>query len=747
MGRREAPLDPGSPLYEFAAGLRALRAEAGAPTYREMERRAGYSTSVLSAAASGASLPTLAVTLAFVGSCGGDAADWEQRWERLAELLRATNPGLLTARRPVPGANSANGPREHTAASARPPDPVSHLGTDLWRPLIRQVYQHLGSPPVHGFSREQVRLVLHGDRAADPALVNALLDACETTLGPRLAADEPAGQRARLRKALSAARLLAPPDSIPPQAPTGAHDARTTPRAGTAPDTQTQPAQDPPIPEGAADPGAFMARLRELRTWSQRSLRDFEQQAAQNGHWLPRASLSDALRRDTLPKPELLDAFLAACGLPKRDRERWTRVHDQLRNGQHPAPTTPASTPPNARAEHPAPSPPKNAAPGPLVQPLHRGDPPRIGSLWTLGRLGAGAMGEVYLAATPGGRPTAVKIVREEVARDPLFRRRFAREMEAIRKIESPYTPALIDADTEADRPWMATEYVPGPSLSETIDSDGPLPEQTVLGLGAAIAQALETIHAAGLVHRDLKPSNILLSDHGVKLIDFGISRTIEGTSLTMTGAQVGTAGFMAPEQARGTAITPATDVFALGCVLAYAATGALPFGDGASAAVLYRVVHEEPDPEALACRNRTLRELILACLAKNPAERPDPWQILGACKISDSSHPAASAVPPAIAAQASARAREAARLAARARPSRRFRRMRIGLGPLVLMLTIVIASLFASHANNPTPSISPSTTTTSPTPSATSSHAGRASPTAQDSIPPTDTLTTNSHP
>jgi tRNA A-37 threonylcarbamoyl transferase component Bud32 len=329
--------------------------------------------------------------------------------------------------------------------------------------------------------------------------------------------------------------------------------------------------------------------------------------------------------------------------------------------------------------------------------PLAQGDPSRIGSFRLLSRLGGGAMGEVFLAATRAGQPVAVKRVRAEYARDVIFRTRFAKEVAAVRAVTGGHTPALIDADAEAQRPWIATAYVPGPSLAQAVDLNGALPEPLVLALGGGIAQALAAIHAAGIVHRDLKPSNILLDRDGPKVIDFGISRALDGTALTATGARVGTAGYTAPELAAHRQTLPAGDVFALGCVLAYAATGVTPFGEGADAQVLYRIVHEPPDPRALACRDEALRALIEACLNKIPDARPTPQAVIEAC--GGTSAPGGSWLPAPLAAQAAAYGSEAARQLARAARRRTARRVRIGLAPLLLILAIValVAALTAT--------------------------------------------------
>ncbi|MER6351502.1 serine/threonine-protein kinase [Streptomyces sp. NPDC001634] len=242
-----------------------------------------------------------------------------------------------------------------------------------------------------------------------------------------------------------------------------------------------------------------------------------------------------------------------------------------------------------------------------------------------IGRLGAGGMGRVYLARSGGGRTVAVKVVRADLAEDGEFRRRFRQEVEVARAVSGPYTAPVVDADTEGQLPWLATVYVLGPSLEDVVAQHGPLPETSVWALAGGLAEALRGIHGAGLVHRDLKPSNILLTADGPRVIDFGIARAIDGERLTSTGVVVGSPGFMSPEQAMGKAVGPEGDVFSLGVVLAYSASGQMPFGMGAPASLLYQVVHEQPDlskvPEAL-------QALVAACLAKDPGRRPTPEQI-----------------------------------------------------------------------------------------------------------------------
>ncbi|MFI6687419.1 serine/threonine-protein kinase [Streptomyces sp. NPDC050485] len=263
---------------------------------------------------------------------------------------------------------------------------------------------------------------------------------------------------------------------------------------------------------------------------------------------------------------------------------------------------------------------------------LGPGDPERIGAYRLLGRLGGGGMGQVYLARSDRGRTVAVKLVRAELAEQDEFRRRFRQEVAASRRVAGPWTAPVLDADTEAPVPWVATGYVAGPSLQSVVAGPhGPLPERSVRSLARGLAHALKDIHAAGLVHRDLKPSNVLITIDGPRVIDFGIARALEAGpdgGLTRTGALIGSPGFMAPEQVRGDEITPACDIFCLGSVLAYAASGRLPFGEAASGAhaLMFRIAQEPPDLDGVP---ESLHELIGDCLHKDPAARPGPDRIL----------------------------------------------------------------------------------------------------------------------
>jgi hypothetical protein len=260
------------------------------------------------------------------------------------------------------------------------------------------------------------------------------------------------------------------------------------------------------------------------------------------------------------------------------------------------------------------------------MQPLAGDEPAVVGPYRLLGRLGSGGMGRVYLGRSAGGRTVAVKIVHPHFALDDEFRARFQREVEAARRVGGAWTAPVLDADPDAPVPWVATAYAAGPSLAAAVVDGGPLPAHSVRVLGAGLAEALAAVHDLGLVHRDVKPSNVLLTLDGPLLIDFGIARATDGTaSLTSTGVSIGSPGYMSPEQILGKGVTGAADVFSLGAVLVHAGTGDPPFPGDSSAALLYKVVHEEPE---LGPLDGELRELAAACLAKDPAARPTPGEV-----------------------------------------------------------------------------------------------------------------------
>ncbi len=256
------------------------------------------------------------------------------------------------------------------------------------------------------------------------------------------------------------------------------------------------------------------------------------------------------------------------------------------------------------------------------MEQLRPGDPSKVGNYRLIGRLGEGGMGQVFLGLSPGGRQVAVKVIHPGYASGRQFRERFAREIEAARRVGGFHTASVVDADPEADPPWMVTAFIHGPSLQQAVAEGGPFSLERVCRLGAGLAEGLAAIHACGLVHRDLKPSNVILADDGPRIIDFGIARAAEATPMTTAGMVVGTYSYMSPEQLRGEVAGPASDVFALGCTLAFAATARITFGDDSIVTVIYRITSEPPDLTGVA-EEHGFRDLVRDCLSKSAASRP----------------------------------------------------------------------------------------------------------------------------
>jgi len=362
-----------------------------------------------------------------------------------------------------------------------------------------------------------------------------------------------------------------------------------------------------------------------------------------------------------------------------------------------------------------------------VVGGLKQGDPRRIGPYRLVGRLGRGGMGHVYLGISAGGRPVAVKVIRADLATDPEFRVRFAREVAAVRRVSGLFTALVVDADVDGAVPWLATAYVAGPSLAEAVTGDGPMAARPALALAAGLAESLSAIHAAGVVHCDLKPSNVLLSPDGPRVIDFGISRAAgpeKSTGLAAgAGWVTGSPGFMSPEQALGGEVGPPSDIFSLGAVLTFAATGRGPFGRGSRPEVAYRLVYGPPD---LSEMPSGLRALVERCLTKDPGQRPTADEVLDAA---NEAQPAPGWLP---AAPLSALA-PAGYAGSAARPSgRRWRRPLTAAGVTSGVLAASVAVSFAlgavgprspaarlapRAAASPTPTVSPSAATVPGTP------------------------------
>ena len=256
--------------------------------------------------------------------------------------------------------------------------------------------------------------------------------------------------------------------------------------------------------------------------------------------------------------------------------------------------------------------------------PLESIDPERIGRYRLIGRLGAGGMGQVFFGRSAGGRAVAIKRIHPHLAADTSFRERFAREVNAARQVSGAFTAPVIDADPDDEVPWLVTSYVPSLPLDEAVEAYGPLPEPSVRVLAAGLAEALVEIHRVGLIHRDFKPGNVLLAEDGPRVIDFGIARATDGTAATQS--VIGTPGFMSPEQVQGEPLTPASDLFAYGAVLAHAVSGGGPFGEGNMPTMVMRIISKEPDLSGVP---ESLRHLLAACLSKDAKGRPSPGEIL----------------------------------------------------------------------------------------------------------------------
>ena len=396
---------------------------------------------------------------------------------------------------------------------------------------------------------------------------------------------------------------------------------------------------------------------------------------------------------------------------------------------------------------------------------LQPDDPGRIGPYRIRGVLGAGGMGRVFLGMSADGDQVAVKVIRADLASDPEFRARFRREVTVARKVSSRFTAPLIGADVDGPVPWLATAYVTGPSLAEAVAQRGPLPATSLLDLAAGLADGLSAIHAAGVIHRDLKPSNVLLAQDGPRVIDFGISVAAETSPLTRTGLLIGSPGYMSPEQIEGLEVGTASDIFSLGAVLAFAATGEAPFGSGSAPTLAYRAVYRQVNLDRVPAE---VRGLIDRCLAKDPGRRPEARDLMFAAGAGTmpvpterwEPAPGTRTVTAPAAGQGGPRTVTSARLAPVSRPAPGRPRRRTQRRPLAIASVVVgilaasaaggvavagctsqipavhsVSSPITSAPATSTPSIAPSTTpSTSPT--------AIASPTASASVTPTASAT-----
>ncbi|MCX4823494.1 serine/threonine protein kinase [Streptomyces sp. NBC_01142] len=265
-------------------------------------------------------------------------------------------------------------------------------------------------------------------------------------------------------------------------------------------------------------------------------------------------------------------------------------------------------------------------------EPLREDDPREIAGYVLEARIGEGGMGTVFLSRTADGRPVALKLIRREHAQSESFRKRFAREVEAARRVQGHHLVPVVDHDAEAARPWLATRYVPGLPLDDALQQYGPLPLPCVLQLTACAAHALDSVHAAGVIHRDVKPANLLLTAEGPWLLDFGIARAVGSAALTTIGRMVGTPRYMSPEHALGKRLTPASDVFTLGLVAAEAATGRHPYGEGGGLVVATRIAGTDREPPDLSVYPAALHEVLAACLAARPEDRPAAAEVAELC-------------------------------------------------------------------------------------------------------------------
>ncbi|MFF8289382.1 protein kinase [Streptomyces sp. NPDC016309] len=416
-----------------------------------------------------------------------------------------------------------------------------------------------------------------------------------------------------------------------------------------------------------------------------------------------RATLHAAARGHNLPSRDVALAFVRACGGDERAVREWARRWESTKallerdldhQDARDAAAAGAEEPLAAGGDTGPGSRPRTGGAGTwreALWPLAPNDPRVIGGFRLLRFLGAGAMGRVYLGESLGGRKVAIKVIDGARSGNTEFRARFRQEIAAARRVHGMFTAAVVASDPDADDPWLATEYVAGPSVQELVGEQGPMPVDTVIRLAAGIAEALAAIHGADVVHRDLKPDNVLVAGDGPKVIDFGIARTRDATTLTRTQMLVGTPGYVAPERLTRGTVGPECDVFSLGALLAFASTGRLPFGSEPSE-MGFRIVHGEPDLEPVP---EELRELVAWCLAKDPNDRPSPGQVLDWC-CERAGQPGPGWLPAPLTGMIRRRAREAAEVRAPDPDTRaggsRSRTARVALATAAVTAVIALA-------------------------------------------------------
>ncbi|MGW1993278.1 protein kinase domain-containing protein [Embleya sp. NPDC001921] len=653
------------PLIEFAAALRAVRDAAGEVPAAELARRAGIDETVLAAALSGAMLPSLGVTMAIVAACGATPAGWEAKWREVATAhLNGPTPEPAPIAPPAPAA-PAPPPRPSAAPSigrppapnapptpaypAGPPTPPAPPRTPPTQPSAPPDAVRPSpptpppAPPTTPPSPPSAPPVTPTASTEPPAPARPATEtppvtspSAETTIAPlhRPQQREPATPRADApAPARSTPTEPTDPTPAPPLRPEPEPEAQPTSTASSEQAT-ISPLHQPERPEPEPEPATTPAGTPEpTPPAADRAAARTQAQPAAPASAPPETTDAPPPR---LPRPEPTQPNPNPAVHPRAAPDPALTVQPPVVERplaqRQPAPT-PAASASTSAAPTPAAAPPVPSWEGPdraVLAPLEGDDPRTVGGYLLRARLGSGGMGRVYLSYTPGGRPIAVKVIRAEFADDPEFRRRFRQEVAAAQRVQGLYTAPVIDTDADAAQPWLATAYVPGPSLHDAVHRHGPLPAETVLVLMAGVAEALQSVHRAGVVHRDLKPSNVILAADGPRVIDFGIARAADATPLTRTGTSIGTPAFMAPEQARGLPSKPATDVFALGSLATYAATGMSAFGEGTDSSVLYRVVHQEPELAAVPAR---LLPVLHRCLDKDPDRRPTPREVIDLCR------------------------------------------------------------------------------------------------------------------